>query len=214
VRVGDPNYRLCSGKRARARVHALRKGWLAQRRVHLPVQSASACGIPASRPLFVLDHDRAYICSDACTVYRAPLDDYDIRISFPWLSLLRRVFVFSQKVNYLVVGRTLYTFSMAHRPDRVAIQDNGWRAVGDFCFDTDGSVHGFVRDRAGEFHAFSFPGGPIRAPPHTTSMRAATSLGVSSLQILPTNATTDPSTASSCTGENTSPLTLQVRPTL
>ena len=43
--------------------------------------------------------------------------------------------------------------------DEWMIQDNGWRAVGDFCLDIDGSVHGFVRERTGEFHAFSFPGG-------------------------------------------------------
>jgi len=37
---------------------------------HLSVSRASACGIPASRPLSVLDLDEAYIYSDVCTVYR------------------------------------------------------------------------------------------------------------------------------------------------
>src|SRR5215831_18026183 len=41
-------------------------------RANLSVPGASACGIPASRLLSVLDHDRAYIYSGACTVYRAP----------------------------------------------------------------------------------------------------------------------------------------------
>ena len=36
---------------------------------------ASACGIPASMPLSVLDHDTAYFYSDACTVYRVPAHD-------------------------------------------------------------------------------------------------------------------------------------------
>jgi probable HAF family extracellular repeat protein len=38
--------------------------------------------------------------------------------------------------------------------DEWMAQDNGWRAVGDFCLDKDGSVHGFVRNRTGDFQTF------------------------------------------------------------
>jgi hypothetical protein len=39
-------------------------------RVHLSSPRASACGIPASRLLSALDHDKAYNYLDACTVHR------------------------------------------------------------------------------------------------------------------------------------------------
>ncbi len=99
---------------AKAPVHAREKAGTGATQANLPVPRASACGIPASKPLSVLDRDKAYFYSDACTVYRVPVDGYDKRISFPWLSLLCPAFVFSQKVSYLVVCRTLYTFSMTN----------------------------------------------------------------------------------------------------
>lgn len=43
--------------------------------------------------------------------------------------------------------------------DEWMIRDNGWEAVGDFCSDADGSLHGFVRTQAGKFQSFSFPAG-------------------------------------------------------
>jgi len=38
-------------------------------RARLSAPCASACGIPASTPLYVLDRDKAYSYLDACTVY-------------------------------------------------------------------------------------------------------------------------------------------------
>jgi hypothetical protein len=73
---------------------------MTETQAHPPVPGAFACSIPASRPLSVLEHDKAYISSDACTVHRAPVDGYDIRTSFHWLNLLRRAFILSQKVNF------------------------------------------------------------------------------------------------------------------
>ena len=61
-------------------MHAWQKVAFEATPAHLFVFRASACGIPASRLLSLLDHDKAYICSDACTVYRVPVDGYDIRI--------------------------------------------------------------------------------------------------------------------------------------
>ena len=58
-----------------------------------------------------------------CTVYPQPVKTKDL--GFPWLSLLRPAFVFSQKVKYLLICRALYTSSMAHRPYRVASYSGG-----------------------------------------------------------------------------------------
>src|SRR5215475_12062170 len=43
----------------------------------MSVPRASACGIPASTLLSVLDHDKAYRQLDACTVYRGPFNDLE-----------------------------------------------------------------------------------------------------------------------------------------
>jgi len=40
---------------------------------HSSSPRASACGIPASTLLSVLDHDKAYSYLDACTVHRVPV---------------------------------------------------------------------------------------------------------------------------------------------
>jgi len=44
--------------------------------VHLSVPRPFACCIPASTPLSVLDHDKAFSHLDACTVYRVPAPSY------------------------------------------------------------------------------------------------------------------------------------------
>jgi hypothetical protein len=44
-------------------------------RAHLFASRASACGMHASMLLSLLDHDKAYIYSDACTVHRVPVAD-------------------------------------------------------------------------------------------------------------------------------------------
>jgi hypothetical protein len=78
--------------------------------VHPHVHCASACGIPASTLLSVLDYDRAYICSDACTRVPCTLRQFwGMKHSLS----RRRACVFSRKVNYLLVRGPLYTFSMA-----------------------------------------------------------------------------------------------------
>ena len=78
----DPTSQLVAGRRAQALVHARQTVSMADTRAHRSVPRVSACGIPASMLLSVLDHDRAYFYLDACTVYRVPVDGYDIRIRF------------------------------------------------------------------------------------------------------------------------------------
>ena len=90
-------------------------------RAHRPVPRASACGIPASKPLSVLDHDKAYIYLDACTVYRVLANDLWPERPVCTRKLSCRDCVFSEKVNYFLVGRTLYTFPMADESNRVTM---------------------------------------------------------------------------------------------
>jgi hypothetical protein len=47
-------------------------------RTHSSAPRASACGIPASTLLSVLDHDKAYSYLDACTVHRVPFNDLQL----------------------------------------------------------------------------------------------------------------------------------------
>ena len=75
TRVGGSTAHLFDGRGSKVPVHEQQDMGMAEKRVHRLVPSASACGIPASKPLSVLDRDRAYSYSDACTVYRVPTND-------------------------------------------------------------------------------------------------------------------------------------------
>lgn len=59
ARVGVPTSELLSGRLERVLVHASRKVLVAMTQAHPSVPCASACGIPASRPLSQLDRDKA-----------------------------------------------------------------------------------------------------------------------------------------------------------
>ena len=75
----DLTSELLAERPAKALVHAQQKAWLREMRVHQPVPIAFACGIPASTPLSVLDRDKAYIYSDACTVYPSTINYLEVR---------------------------------------------------------------------------------------------------------------------------------------
>jgi len=71
-----PSYCLLGDSRS-VRYNANQRMWMTETQAHPPVPGAFACSIPASRPLSVLEHDKAYISSDACTVHRAPFNDQE-----------------------------------------------------------------------------------------------------------------------------------------
>ena len=109
--VVGPSPVLFAGTRAKALVYARQIALTAPTRTHASVLGASACGIRASTPLSVLDHDRAYICLDACTVYRAPAYCLTFKPDPPGVRFL-------SKVNYLGVCRTLYNAPGVSHEDR------------------------------------------------------------------------------------------------
>jgi hypothetical protein len=59
TRVGGSTAHLFGWRGSKAPVHEQQNMGMAEKLVHSPVPRASACGIPASKPLSVLDHDKA-----------------------------------------------------------------------------------------------------------------------------------------------------------